>query len=49
MLPNGSGLEIGFLSFQRLKPNPYPWQKGNAAMRVDRRDELKPKRKLFRL
>ncbi len=49
MLPQGLWLKISFLWFQSLKNDGYELQKSNAAMRVNRRDELELERKLFRL
>ena len=43
---DGFGLFGIVLWLPTFKPNAGQWQEGNAAMRVDRRDELEPNRKL---
>ena len=46
----GEGLRVFRISLRSptLKPNADQWQKGNATVRVDRRNKLEPKWKLFR-
>lgn len=46
MLAERLGLLEIALWFPALKPDADQWQKGNAAMRLDRRDELEPRGEL---
>jgi len=48
MLAEGLRVKGVVLWFPALKPNVDQWQKGNAGVRIDRRDELELEWKLFR-
>ena len=48
MVPDSLGLEVPFLSSQRLKRYRQAWQKGNATLNVDGREKLKYRPKFDR-
>ncbi len=49
MLAERPRLELRFLWCQALKPDGYPWQKGNAAMNLRALRELQPNGNLLEL